>query len=89
MYLMSELNEVGSESVTAIQNHSPSRKITEEFCHLRCFIFLRQPINKYFSVDPLSSLLRVVPENYAFFSKYWCEGMPSLQDQEPAGFVRG
>lgn len=70
MYLMSEVNEVGSESVIAIQNHSPTRKITEEFCHCRFVFFLRQPINKYFSVHLLSGLLRVVPENYAFFSKY-------------------
>lgn len=67
---MSEINEVGSESVIAIQNHSPVRKITEEFCHHCCLFFLRQPINKYFSVQPLSSLLRVMLENCAFFSKY-------------------
>lgn len=68
-YLMSEINEMGSESVIPIQYHSPTRKITEEFCHYRLFSF-RLPINKYFSVHPLSSLLIVVPENYACFSEY-------------------
>lgn len=69
MYLMSTINEVESESVIAIQNPSPIRNITKEFCRHRWF-FLRLPVNKYFSVHPLSSLLRVVPENCAFFSKY-------------------
>lgn len=41
MYLMSKINEVGSESVIAIQNHSPVRNITEEFCHQRVTSFFR------------------------------------------------